>query len=208
MRHNKRGFTLTEVLVVIVIIGIVLTIAVPSVILVRKRINKRMFEEKKSLILVAAELYGKDKGVTGDTILAIDDLLRDGYLNPDLKNGEGGCTSAYGCVVNPEDGSIITDVEILLKKTNFDVIAVWNGKIAASTSSELVDEIIDKLSCPATIPADSPCLYPADGDADGDGTPDNYLYLSGIMWRIVGVYNIDNNYVVKLITDDTVVWED
>ena len=200
MKRNKKGFTLTELLVVIVIIGIVLTIAIPSVTIIRKRINSRLFEEKKELILVAAELYGKDKGLTSDSIVTIDRLLETNYINPDLKQGEKGCTATYGCIIDPTTNDIINNTEVLLKKNNSDVVAVWNGTIASTTSKELIDTIKEKLTCPSTIPASTPCLYPADAT-------DNYIYINGIMWRIVGIYNIDGTEVVKLITDDTITWE-
>ena len=38
--NKKAGFTLTEILIVIVIIGIILAIAIPSIIAIRKRINE------------------------------------------------------------------------------------------------------------------------------------------------------------------------
>ena len=38
---NKKGFTLTELLVVIALISIIVLIAVPSVVSISKRINKR-----------------------------------------------------------------------------------------------------------------------------------------------------------------------
>ena len=197
---KKKGFTLTEMLVVIVIIGIVLTIAIPSVIIIRKRINARMYEEKKHLILVAAELYGKDKGLITDSVITIDRLLETNYINPDLKNGEKGCTNAKGCVIDPTTNEIINNTELLLKKNNNDVVAVWNGQMSSTTSRDLIVAVKEALNCPATIPANSPCLYPADAT-------NNYIYLGGVMWRIVGIYNIDGTEVAKLITDDTITWE-
>ena len=64
---KKKGFTLTEILVVIVLIGVIMAIAIPSVVEVRKRINKRLLSEKKQEILVAAQLYGNDRKLTTDT---------------------------------------------------------------------------------------------------------------------------------------------
>ena len=42
---------------------------------------------------------------------------------------------------------------------------------------------------------------------DNTSDPNNYLYYSGIMWRVLGVYKIDNKEVAKLISNDNVVWE-
>lgn len=211
MKEDKKGFTLTEVLVVIVIIGIVLTIAIPSVVLIRRRINTRMYEEKKHLILVSAELYAKDKSIAGSTLLTIDDLLEEGYITPDLKNGEGDCTNPHGCIVDP-DGNIINDIPIKIKDTSGNnPVAIWVdtencegsncGAGGDDEASVAVDKIKELLNCPANIPADEPCLFPSDAT-------NNFIYINGIMWRVVGVYNIDSHEVLKLITDDTVVWEE
>ena len=58
---NKYGFTLTEVLVVIAIIGVLSAIAIPSISLINKNINKRMYNEKVDMIKSAAELYATNK---------------------------------------------------------------------------------------------------------------------------------------------------
>ena len=55
---NKKGFTLTELLVVIALISIIVLIAVPSVVAISKRINKRVYNSKVQEIVTAAELYG------------------------------------------------------------------------------------------------------------------------------------------------------
>ena len=55
---NKKGFTLTELLVVIALISIIVLIAVPSVVSISKRINKRVYNAKIQEIVTAAELYG------------------------------------------------------------------------------------------------------------------------------------------------------
>ena len=52
---NKKGFTLTELLVVIALISIIVLIAVPSVVSISKRINKRVYNAKIQEIVTAAE---------------------------------------------------------------------------------------------------------------------------------------------------------
>ena len=76
---NKKGFTLVEMLVVIALIGVVIAIAIPSITLVRKRINIRLLNEKKDEILVAAQLYGSDKKFEQDTIIKVYELLDEKY---------------------------------------------------------------------------------------------------------------------------------
>ena len=77
---NKKGFTLVEMLVVIALIGVVIAIAIPSITLVRKRINIRLLNEKKDEILVAAQLYGSDKKFEQDTIIKVYELLDEKYI--------------------------------------------------------------------------------------------------------------------------------
>lgn len=205
MRENnnkKLGFTLTEILIVIVIIGVVLAISIPSIIAVRKRINERLLENKKDLILVAAELYGKDKGITTDTIIYVYTLIEAKYIDADIKSNDSNCSGEHtekGCVINPVDDSSLNNERILIKKNGNGVIAIWNGNEGSSTDKELVDAIKDKLNC-GVITESEPCLFTGNN-------PDNYLYYSGIMWRIMGIYKIDGKEVVKMVTDDNVVWE-
>ena len=52
--RNKKGFTLTEVLVTIAIIGIVLLIAVPSIMVINRSVKKRELETKKEVLISAA----------------------------------------------------------------------------------------------------------------------------------------------------------
>ena len=204
MKKNSRksGFTLTEVLVVIAIIGIMLAISIPSIMAVRKRINERLLEGKKDQILVSAELYGRDKGFTTDTTIYVYTLIEAGYLEEEIKQNNTNCTGEHteeGCILNPVDDTSLNNERILIKRTGSTVIAIWNGKEGSSTSEELIDSIKDKLQC-TEITESNPCLFKGNN-------PDNYLYYSGVMWRIIGIYKIDGKEVVKMITDDTVVWE-
>ncbi len=200
---NKSGFTLTEVLVVIAIIGVILTIAVPSIVKIRKRINERLLENKINQILVAAENYGRDKSFNQDTIIHVYTLLEDNYLKKEVNSDNPNCTGDHvsnGCILNPVDDTSMNDERILIKVTGKAYIAVWNGEEGSTSEKDLVDDVKEKLEC-GTITADNPCLYTGEN-------PNNYLYYSGIMWRIVGVYNIDGKEIIKMITDDTITWEE
>ncbi len=57
---NNKGFTLTELLAVIVLITIVGSIAAFSVLSLNDDINENLFEAQKEIILKGAELYGQD----------------------------------------------------------------------------------------------------------------------------------------------------
>ncbi len=225
--RNKKGFTISEVLVVIAIIGVILVIAIPSIVSIRKRSNERLLESKKDIILVAAELYAKDKGITSDTYVYIYQLVNNGYVKSDVEQNTGKCTgenTSKGCVINPVDDSSLNNKQILVKITNETYIAIWEGAQGNTTDKDLVETVREDLGCDDEDVENMLCVYCIGNnkninmDADKrdkrkcNGDPNNYLYYSGIMWRVIGVYKITNKdgkevEVAKMITDDTVVWE-
>lgn len=57
---NKKGFTLVELLAVIVIIAVVATIGYTGTDAIKRKINKSVFEKNLNQIMIAAEKYGTD----------------------------------------------------------------------------------------------------------------------------------------------------
>lgn len=57
---NKKGFTLVELLGVIVIMALLVAIAVPSTISISNRLKVKMYCSKIDSIETAAQLYGED----------------------------------------------------------------------------------------------------------------------------------------------------
>lgn len=57
---NKKGFTLTEILAVIAILGVILAIAVPSYNSLSKKFEKEYYEKLEGSILAAAKSYYKE----------------------------------------------------------------------------------------------------------------------------------------------------
>lgn len=56
---KKNGFTLIEILIVIIIIGIIATIAITSSMGSTKRMNQKLYEEKIDYVLTAAKQFGQ-----------------------------------------------------------------------------------------------------------------------------------------------------
>lgn len=124
---NKKGFTLSEILVTIAIISVIMLIAVPSIISINSRVNKRLYESKKELILISAKQYGMDNLslFNEDTLtITVYDLIKTNYIKADKDKNNLCENSIYkddGCIFNPEDDSIINEKEILLTKSGYRV---------------------------------------------------------------------------------------
>ncbi len=195
----KKGFSLPEILTVLAIIAIIAIIAIPSVILIRQRINNRVYESKKEIIILAAELYGQDNkallDINGELIITVGELIEQGYVEKDIESDGEICLDSYGCAIDPRDNTSLNDIEILVKLTGANIKAIWEGESGSSTDRNLVELILTDLNCTPT--ASSPCLYT--GEENG-----NYLSYSGIIWRILGVYVIDGQNVVKMITNENI----
>ena len=87
----------------------------------------------------------------------------------------------------------------MIQVVNKSIKAIWNGSLKSGETKVLIETVKKTLSCTSVTP-DKPCLYTGEN-------PNNYLFYSGIMWRVIGVYNISGKEVAKLITDDNVTWE-
>ena len=81
----KKGFTLIEVLGVIVILAIILLIAFPTYTAVRERINTSIYESKRQNILSNANQYASE---TNRQVFLVKDLIESGLLSPDNELGE------------------------------------------------------------------------------------------------------------------------
>ena len=57
---GKRGFTLVELLIVIVVLGLIMGLAVPSILAVNNSIKENMLDKKIAIIEEAAILLGQD----------------------------------------------------------------------------------------------------------------------------------------------------
>ncbi len=92
---NKKGFTLVELLAVIVILAILVTIAVPSTMGVSKKLKENMYCSKIDSIETSAAQYGEDRkdsfggtytdadGAHPSTNIRVSELVDKGYLKKD-----------------------------------------------------------------------------------------------------------------------------
>ena len=129
MKLDNKGFTLVELLAVIVLLAVIGTLAIPSIMGVSSKVKKNLLDTKIDLILDDAKLYGQDRitdvaeqtttyqGRSCKTI-TVQTLLDSGYLSSDKDD------AASGYIVNPVDNSSLNDKQIILYIKNKRVVAV------------------------------------------------------------------------------------
>ena len=77
---NKRGFTLVELLVVIVILGVIMSIAIPSITSSIERSKDKQKEQIIKLIVSAGELYVDKHKNTVTPPITLNQLIEDGLI--------------------------------------------------------------------------------------------------------------------------------
>ena len=175
---------------------------------------------------VTFERDGKTMTLECDTVLnavgfrpnnQLEELLDEKYIKKDTDHGSSGCTgenTSKGCVSDPTDStrdSGLNNEEILIRVTGNGVIAIWKSDDSVTNvdPKELVPIIKKMLDCTDENKKveNGKCVYSLEEDGQKEDDPNNYLYYSGIMWRVLGVYKIDGKEVAKMISDDGVTWE-
>ena len=137
---KKNGFTLTELLAVVAIIALIAIIAVPSIIVIRKNMNERIYKEKIELIEKAAETYASNNpdlfNAETEKIITVSELVQEGFLDPD----EGTDVINPTCSLSDENNGtchrVINEYTILIKKQEAGVTAKFNGKLCEGIDSD------------------------------------------------------------------------
>lgn|SRR5574344_80743 len=133
---NNKGFTLVELLAVLVILAAIITIAVPNVISMSKKIKVNMFCDKVNLLVTDAKLYGQDNYddvLDGDLkTVSISTLVNNGYAKKDDNSCVVG-DETKPCVKDPRDDSSLDNETLTLTMQNKRVTATFNYKNADDT---------------------------------------------------------------------------
>ncbi len=135
---NKKGFTLTELLAVIVILAVVGLIGTVSITEVKKKMNENMFRNKLAEVISAGSKWGEDnkEELNPSTTKTVGDLIESNYLNTEEKvlpekydyseeacTGKGGKmeTSTGLCtmvITNNVDYKIINSLKLKIYREN------------------------------------------------------------------------------------------
>lgn len=219
---KKKGFTLIELIAVIVIMGLLLLIVLPATTRLMKGNKNKKYDEYYNLIEKAAFLYADSRkddlggvNASGCIDTSVEFLVKNKYLK---EFDEDGVTckgaSSYDLTSFEDIDSSKNYIDVRIRNVNgkktveSSLVCVKRNKVEYSKLKENTE------SCDKYVAERENVLYDkisnlsatgADSNADRyiiGNTPDNYVYYSGKMWRIVS-YN-DNNKTVKLISDEVV----
>lgn len=121
IKEKKRGFTLVEILAVIVLLASLTLIATGSIVAISNRTKIKMFCTKVETIEAAARQYGQDKMVTAlpetPITITVADLRNEGYIKYDDGSTE---------VADPRDKASMLDKSIDVYRQYKRVYATYN----------------------------------------------------------------------------------
>ncbi len=194
---NKRGFTLVELLAVIVILAVILIIAIPQIMNTIKTTRLKSIEDSARLIATNADKdYLAQQAINSNynaTSIPCSDVAK-------LSKDYASCTITYN------DSGVAT---VKLKGAS-------GGKFSGVTCTGTKDNINCKQALPGYT--DAVELLTSKIGTDGlikddhnelryqGATVDNYVTFNDeeAGWRIVGLFNVDGEQRVKLVRKDSI----
>jgi type IV pilus assembly protein PilA len=137
---KNKGFTLTELLAVLVVIGILLGIAIPTYQKIRLSVLKKDYENVTSTIEVAAQKYASENNFTGEDFVNVQLLIDSGYLPPDDSSGN---------IYNPMDNSKILNCYIykITMENGEYIINLYKESDGTNTCSSYVSGDDANITC-------------------------------------------------------------
>ena len=141
---NNKGFTLVELLAVIVVLALIIGIAVPNAINLSNKSKKKMYISKVEMIIKAAQLYGEDhpKGVaTSESAcsstsgrVTVETLVKDGKVKADKDDGT---------VEDPYSGASMNSKTLCIYKQYNRVYAKITGCTTSGTKKYWMANNVD-----------------------------------------------------------------
>ena len=168
---RKKGFTLIEILSVVVILSVISVIAYPKIIDVIGNARISAYNSAKGNILNSAKLkYMANINEANVTEYTVKELIDDGYLKKDTKNP----------ITNKE----YEDTKVIITKKDNDVSVDYISGVT------LFDRIKKK--------SESDGLYKENGIYTYKGTnAKNYISFNGEIYRIIKIDSYQSTYIIK-----------
>jgi competence protein ComGC len=92
MMNNEKGFTLIEMMIVMLVISVLLMVTIPNVAKHNSNINNKGCDAYVKMVQAQVQAYEMDK----NEIPTLDDLKTEGYLKNDAKGCPNGKTVNIG----------------------------------------------------------------------------------------------------------------
>ncbi len=129
-----KGFTIVEILVAIVILGILLLIAIPSYINITNSGKQKALDNKIQSLEIASEKWGDELNLSAPITIPVLQLVYDGYISSDDVNSDK--------VINPVDSSDMSCNAINISFSKNQIVATFSDEVIddCSVKYELEDE--------------------------------------------------------------------
>lgn len=183
MKNNKKGFTLTEIIAVILVIALILLVAIPAIYShVRKGREKINESNMTALELAAREYYSENRGELPNYnlySLVLGTFLRDLNYLPDMSDSDGNnCDESY-VVVENKNGEYIYHTCLICGGEKYK----GNDAICNSDSIGPTDK------CPSGQVCNPTCTIAPTKDAVGK-------WVKDVTFGVLGVANQKTSYPI------------
>ena len=215
--RNKKGFTLIELVAVIIIMGLIMLMVFPSLSRLMASNDKRKYDEYYKLIEGAANKYSRDRnddlgGTKGSGCIddvTLEDLEREGLIKSYDESGVV-CTLPNKLDLSAYDIDTSRDYVNIRIRNDYGKITVEHSLVCVDNNSKLLySNLVEKKgTCDKYVVQNTNLLFNAingKGNPDGDVyflTTNNYVIYSGATWRIVS-YNIKTK-TIKLVLNEPI----
>lgn len=106
---DKRGFTLIELITIIILLGVIMTISVVSITTISSKVKEKQYESLETTIKLEAEKYASE---TGAKTLLVQNLIDEGLIEADGEDN---------LVYDPRDKSVLNCRVIRIKDSKASV---------------------------------------------------------------------------------------
>lgn len=206
--NNKKGFTLVEVIAVIILLIVITLIAVPAVLHLVNSNKNKSYEAKMEIVLSQAKQYARDNedflydsnkryyGLVCNTI-GVDELYSAGYLK-ELSSSDGTMQNITDPRNNTSLGGV--NINVYIYARNYDGNNIYAGSIKTNTD---VDNCISAANVFTygftgdvqvfTAPSSGNYRIEAWGASGGSGAMANETYEGGKGAYTAGTITLNQN---------------